>query len=215
MVMTSPNRRPYVNYFYAVNLYGASMCKLLPGDDFRFLSDEEIATFEITKVDLNGSTGYMVQADILFPPELHDKHNCLPLAPSHLEITKDMLSNAAIVLGENLGLKFGSQRKLVPTLHDKEKYICHSSILKFYIEQGFVLKKIHNILAFTQSAWLASFINFNTERRKIAFNSFTKDFYELMSNAVSNYLSSFVHTLIISCLLECFNLNCCMIYPDQ
>ena len=57
----------YVNYFDAVNLYGASMCKLLPVGDFRFLSDEEIASFDITKVDPNGSTGYMVQADILYP----------------------------------------------------------------------------------------------------------------------------------------------------
>ena len=178
----------YVNYFDAVNLYGATMIKQLPVGDFRFLSEDEIASFDIMKVDTNGSTGYLVQVDLLYPPELHDKHNDLPLCPSHLEITKDILSDVTIELGEKHGQKFRPQKKLAPTLENKEKYICHSSNLKFYIEQGLVLTKIHKVLSFTQSAWLAPYINFNTERRKLAVNSFTKDFYKLMSNAVSTYL---------------------------
>ena len=178
----------YVNYFDAVNLYGGTMIKQFPVGDFRFLNDDEIASFDIMKVDPIGSTGYLVQVDLLYPPELHDKHSGLPLCPSHLEITKDILSDVTIELGEKHGQKFRPQKKLAPTLKNKEKYICHSSNLKFYIEQGLVLTKIHKILSFTQSAWLAPYINFNTERRKLAVNSFTKDFYKLMSNAVSTYL---------------------------
>ena len=134
------------------------------------------------KVDPNRSTGYLVQVDLLYPPELHDRHNDLPLCPSHLEITKDILSDVTIELGEKHGQKFRRQKKLAPTLENEEKYICHSSNLKFYIQQGLVLTIIHKVLS------LAPYINFNTERRKLAVNSFTKDFYKLMSKAVSTYL---------------------------
>ena len=109
----------YVNYFDAVSLYATSMCKLLPVGDFRFLSDEELASFDITKVDPTGSTGFMVQADFSYPQQLHDRDNCLPFAVNHLVITKDMLSEATIELGEKLGQKFRPQKKLVPTLYDK------------------------------------------------------------------------------------------------
>ena len=131
----------YVCYYDAVNLYGATMIKQLPVGDFRFLSEEEIASFDIAKVNPNGSTGYLVQADILYPSELHDRHNDLPLCPSHLEITKNILSDVTIQLGEKHGQKFQPQKKLAPTLENKKEYICHSSNLKFYIEQGLVLKK--------------------------------------------------------------------------
>ena len=49
-------------------------------------------------------------------------------------------------------------------------------------------QEIHKVLSFTQSAGLAPYINFDTERRKLAVNSFTKDIYKLMSNAVSTSL---------------------------
>ena len=178
----------YVNYFDAVNLYGSSMCKLLPVGEIRVLSEEEIESFDIMKVDPNGSTGYRVQVDLLYPPELHDLHNCLPIAPSHLEITKDILSDVTIELGEKHGQKFRPQKKFATTLENKEKYICHSSNLKFYIEHGLVLTKIHKVFSYMQSTWLAPYINFKTERRKMAVNSFTKDFYKLMSNKVCTYL---------------------------
>ena len=105
-----------------------------------------------------------------------------------------MLSEATIELGEKLGQKFRPQKKLVPTLYDKDGYICHSSNLKFYVEQGLVLKKIHRVLAFTQTAWLEPFIRLNAERRKSSINAFSKDFYKLMSNAVSTYLLTYLLT---------------------
>ena len=101
----------YVNYFNAVNLHGATMIKQLPVSDFRFLNDDGIASFDITKVEPNGSVGYLVQVDLLYPPELHDNHNDLPLCPSHLEITRDILSDVTIELGEKHGQKFRPQKK--------------------------------------------------------------------------------------------------------
>ena len=44
--------------------------------------------------------------------------------------------------------------------------------------------RIHKVLKFDQSAFLAPYISFNTEKRRMARSSFKKDFFKLMSNAV-------------------------------
>ena len=167
------------------NLYGRAMVDPLPVSGFRFLSREEINNLNIKKVADDAEIGYALEVDLYYPYRLHNAHNDYPLAPEHLEITPGMLSAKSKHLLEKLGKKPPkNNKKLVPNLMDKKKYIVHYRNLKFYLKKGLKIKYIHRVIEFKQSKWLAPYIDFNTEKRKLATTDFEKNLYKLCNNAV-------------------------------
>ena len=74
--------------------------------------------------------------------------------------------------------------KLTPNLKDKSNYVVHYRNLKFYLEQGMEITKIHRVLTFKQSPWLKKYIDFNTQKRASSTSTFAKDFFKLMNNSV-------------------------------
>ncbi|XP_071152225.1 uncharacterized protein [Mytilus edulis] len=174
----------HVMYLDANNLYGWAMSQALPVEGFRWLNDSEIENLNISDVVDNSKHGFILEVDLEYPRELHDDHNEYPLAPEKLKVTNDMLSPYAEKLLDDLNLKGTSTEKLIPNLHPKQKYVVHYRNLKLYLSLGMKLTKIHRVMTFEQRLWLKTYIDFNTEKRKLATNEFEKDFFKLMNNAV-------------------------------
>ena len=134
-----PSKPPsWLSYTDCNNLYGGAMCQPLPVGNFRFLSQEEIAGFDLMSVPSHGDTGYIVECDLKYPPELHDLHSDYPMAPEHLTVSPDMLSDfCREIKAEN----WKPMQKLTPNLFDKINYVCHYRNLQFYVKHGLVLSK--------------------------------------------------------------------------
>lgn len=124
------------------------------------------------------------EVDLEYPSHLHELHNDYPVAAEKMKVTKDMLSQYCKNKQEHFGISIGQVVKLVPTLADKKNYVLHYRNLQLYLSLGLKLKKVHRELEFDQSPWLGQYINFNTQQRMNAQNSFEEDFFKLMNNSV-------------------------------
>ena len=160
----------YIMYLDANNLYGWAMSQYLPIDLGKYKAD--------------GKKGLILEVDLEYPQELHDLHNDCPLAPEKTKVSSGMLSEYCKKIADKYKISVGLVNKLIPTLRDKKEYVLHYHNLQLYLDLGLKIKKVHQVLKFDQSPWLKQYINFNTEKRKHAKNTFKKDFFKLMNNSV-------------------------------
>ena len=171
----------YIMYLDANNLYGWAMSQSLPFKDFKWLDPEDFILENYTD---ETKKGVILEVDLEYPKELHHLHHDYPLAPEKILITDDMLSPYCKGLKDSGNISSGRVHKLVPNLMNKEKYVLHCRNLQQYLSLGLKLKKVHRVLEFTQKPWMKKYIDFNTQKRTMAKNSFEKDFFKLMNNSV-------------------------------
>ena len=155
----------YLQYLDANNLYGWAMSQDLPTGNFKWEKNvEKFTAKKIANLVKRNGKGYLLEVDVEYPTELHDKHNDLPFLPEKMKINK--------------------VEKLIPNLCDKEKYLVHIRALDQALKHGLILKKVHRVISFQQRAWLKPYIDKNTKLRKEATSDFEKDFFKLMNNSV-------------------------------
>ena len=159
------------------------MMQPLPQCGIQWLTPQEISSLDILSIEDNDCVGYFFEVDLDYPHQLHDDHNDYPLAPEATIITPDMLSSYTRNLAELLNYKPTTCKKLAPTLTSKTNYVLHSRNLRFYLEHGLILTKIHRALKFNQSCWMKPYIEFNTASRTLATTEFEKNLYKLLNNA--------------------------------
>lgn len=156
----------YLMYLDANNLYGHSMMQHLPHNNFQW-SEISFDQEKILNLPDDGEIGYVFEVDLDYPPNLHDLHNEYPFCAENMHVpgTKNV-------------------KKLLLTLFDKKNYVIHYRMLKLALQHGLILKKVHRVLQFNQTAWLKPYIMLNTEKRTLATNDFEKNFYKLLCNAI-------------------------------
>ena len=154
----------YLMYLDANNLYGCAMSEKLPTHGFKWLTGGEMEKIYENRHNLN-KMPCILEVDIYYPKELHDKHNDYPLCP------------------EKVKCKNGVE-KLIPNLRDKKKYVLHYKNLIQCLDMGLKITHIYRGIKFVESEWMKPYIDKNTNLRAKAKNNFEKDFYKLMNNSV-------------------------------
>ena len=176
----------YISYLDANNLYGLAMCKKLPYDNFQW-HYTQITEKKVMKYTDEDEVGYILEVDLEYPEDIHDLHKDYPMAPEIITINESMLSPVQKDIHKYYYDKEAGDEKtnkLVLNVMDKKKYVLHITALKFYLQHGLKLKKVHRAISFNQSNFLKPFIEFNAEKRKQAKNDFEKDLFKLMNNSV-------------------------------
>ena len=176
----------YIMYLDANNLYGWAMVQPIAFGGFRWMEEDEFSKIDWQAQTETQATGYYLECDLEYPKEIHDAHNDYPLAPERLVVCQEALSDQQnqIVKCYNIPRSAMTQTKLIPNLMDKTLYTLHYQNLKFYLDHGMRLKKVHRVICYQQSSWLAKYINLNQQLRAAANNEFEKDFFKLMNNSV-------------------------------
>ncbi|GFY38141.1 uncharacterized protein TNIN_451261 [Trichonephila inaurata madagascariensis] len=115
----------YIIYLDANNLYDWAMAQNLPTHNFSW-TDENVNFMDIPD---DSNIGYIFEVDLEYPDELHDLHNCYPVAPEKIEVSVyECCPYAKNIAKEFSILKSKSVEKLVPNLRNKTKYVLHLEI---------------------------------------------------------------------------------------
>ncbi|KAJ8918524.1 hypothetical protein NQ315_013028 [Exocentrus adspersus] len=128
----------FITYLDATNLYGHSMSQPLPTGGFTWVNESGIKNFDVMEVSDESRYGFILEVDVDYPEELHDKHTDLPFLAEN-------------IVPPNSKSKL---KKLIPNLYNKRNYVIHYKTLQQAIKNGLILKKTHRVLKFEQSRWL-------------------------------------------------------------
>ena len=160
------------------NLYGFAMLMHLPTGNFQIYENNSITESFINKV-LNthdcSNTGYVLIVDLIYPDNIKYKSKNFPYCPQNKTIDP---VNYTGYMREHEPKPHRATSKLICDQTDKEYYIVHYRNLKFYLRMGMIIKKVHRIVSFDQSPWLAKYIDYNTDKRAKADSDFMKDYHK-------------------------------------
>ena len=172
----SNKQSTFITYLDRNNLYGWAMSEYLPYSEFEWLK-KNVDELDVMSTNDKSSIGYILEADLKYPDELHELHNDYPLAPEKLTVTNAILSNYCKIIADKYEINVGDVKKLIPNVGNKTKYVVHYRNLQLHLSLGMKLTKIHRVLQFKQSNWMKKYIDFNTKKRMSATNDFEKDFF--------------------------------------
>jgi len=173
--------KTYITYLDATSMYPGIMRHKLPVGDFKDIVEGDIQfkklsdMNELKDMDTEGYIGYAYLVDYYTPEELHDYMNDLPLGCENRSISIDELSEEQLRIRETFGESktktesyLASSKRLICTLGQVNDQLVHFKLLKFMINKGLKVTKVHKIIEFRQAEYLKDFIDIGAELRKNA-----------------------------------------------
>ena len=164
------------------------MSQYLPTGDFKNIkhsqNDDSVQCDEIKEDILStpddNEYGYFIECNLEYPAEIKEKTENFPLCPYQTKADPNLFSDYLNIV-KQLNYKLTLKLTCDPT--NKQKYMIHYRMFKFYTKMGMKVTKIHLIYRFKQSLWLEEYIIHMTQKRTKAKTNFEKDLYKLMNNA--------------------------------
>ena len=120
---------------------------------------------------MGGSEGYYIEADVSFSDKTKKKMKDFPPLPAHTTLEmKDLSDFAKQAYIATCGREetYKPESKLLLTFDNKKRYVIHSALADEYSLHEVEFTNVRTVLAFTQTAFLKSWVRLNTEGRKSA-----------------------------------------------
>ena len=111
---TKGEEEKYLIYYDGNNLNGWAMIQTLPTGNFWWVKNVEKHDFFLIPDDC--TFGYILEVDLQYPEDIHDAHKNLPLCAEHVAVPDS------------------KQRKLMTTLHHKQRYINYRALSQASVE---------------------------------------------------------------------------------
>ena len=167
------------------NLYGHAMSALLPYSSYEWINVSDLEKIDWYNVNTEGEIGFILEVDLEYPRDLHDKHFDFPVGPVNQDINFNQLSPYAKACLQNLrNVESYSAKKLIASFETKRNYVIHFANLKYYLELGLKLLKIHSGFSFRQKKCFESYVKYCTEKRKNSVSRFQGSTYKTLSNSL-------------------------------
>ena len=153
----------------------------LPLKDFEIV--EQISLEDVLNTDDEGDVGYIVEVDLDYSDDLHDKHSDFTLISDKEHVDPRELSKYQSELKTGLNVSNSKIKKLRQTYHSKMNYVTHYRNLKFFISNGIKVNNFRRAVNICQSKLLSTYLQLNNNKRQQAESELNQDFYKLMSNS--------------------------------
>jgi len=169
--ITSKDRRVWNSYLNSYIRFGIMVNKLDRGEPVQ---------------DIFPNTQYIFEVDLEYPQEYHDRDDDYPLAPELMEVVTEMLSGKQMeLMRKYYGVTKKYSKKLICSLLSKKHYVVHSELLKFYMERGLVVTKVHRGIRYKSDPFVKKYIEYNAKQRAAAGDDeCLRTFYKIMNNAL-------------------------------
>ena len=177
------------------NLYGDSMTRNMPLDQFENLSDDELHFHQelydkiyrdkkvVNQYKEETEKGYIFVAKIKFPKHAQRKLVSFPIVPDQMVVEEEMLSEHQKTVWKKLfkGDYKCVSKKMVNSFAKKENYVGHYRLLAFYASLG-VKITLQRGYKFRQKKFIANYVKYCAQMRKLASTNFEKKMWKNMVN---------------------------------